>query len=341
VIPAHNEQSVIKECVTALMRNNGNVIKKVYVVVNNCSDKTGDICDYLEKKFSKVKVINLNNKNPSKIKSVLKALQFIKDGYFVILDADTILKRDAIKKIYSLVLSQKADMGTGIIDPYPRKGLQYNIISWDRIFRQRFLQITKSKFNMSNFPGCLAVVKTKKYKEDARNNLLEDYGLTLKNIRDGGRIVFVQSIVAYEKERETFSKLFFQRVRWTVGNVKMTKEFIKTFKKISFPKKLVLLSYPLFWYFLNYYMTFLLILSLANPNYLLNYLLLFLAIFLILIISKKNFNDLKTKDLFIAPLFIIIFPVIISLALIYALLKLELNNRVETKIFSQQKYFQR
>lgn len=342
IIPARNEESCISNSIKSLIKDNSRLIKKIYIVINNSQDKTYEICKAIWKENKAIiKIININEEHPSKVKAVLTALDYIKEDYFLLLDADITLKKDSIKKMYDYLLRSKEEIITGIVDPLPAKGLRYNLISWDRIFRQRFLQVAKSSFGMANFPGTIAIINKETYKKSVNHEILEDYYITLNLLRKNKEVKLVPEIVAYEKERESFKSLFFQRVRWTRGNINLIGEFNKTLKALSGVKGYILISYPLFWYFIYYYLTLLLIwgLLLKEGFMLLNYLMVGISIYIILISSKLRFKDLKTKDFFICFLFVIIFPIVISLALLFSItLGLLLNKN---QIFLNRRYFKR
>jgi cellulose synthase/poly-beta-1,6-N-acetylglucosamine synthase-like glycosyltransferase len=343
IIPARNEEKVIYECLDNLIKNNGKDIKEIIITIDNGEDNTSNICKIFAKKDNRIKIIKIDNGSPSKVRAILKAIDYVKGEYCAMLDADTMLKKGSIKKLYNLLRKEDADMITGIIDPYEDGGLECKIISWDRIFRQRFLQAAKSSFGMANFPGCFFIVKKEKYKSWIKDRILEDYYLTLQGFRKNSNIKFIPEIVAHEKERKNFRGLFFQRVRWTIGNIRLTKEFLNTLKKIPISKKIILISYPLFWYFFYYYMTLLLFLSIYFKTnlFILNYILLFLVNYILMLCLKVRYKDLKKIDIMTSFFFLLIFPIIISLTFIYSLFEITFNKNGVNKIFTQKRYFQR
>lgn len=341
VIPARNEELIIKKSLDNLIKENKEMIKKIIIVVNNSQDNTAEICRGYIKKIPFLRVIEIKDKLSSKVQSISEVIKDLNDEYFVILDADTVLKKDAIRDIYSQIVDSDTEIITGIIEPYPKKGIQYNIISWDRIFRQRILQLGKSFFGMSNFPGCFAIVKTHKYKKLIRDFLMEDYDLTLSLFRERKEIKFVPKIVAYEQEKTNFIKLFFQRIRWTRGNIIIFDQWVKTFRNIPWSKKIIFLTYPIFWYAIYYYLAILLLFSIftQNPVILTNYLITSLSFYSILLYSKIRFKDLKISDVFTSLGFVLLFPFIILLAFFYAIIGIIFKPKYN--MFSKGKYFQR
>jgi len=341
IIPTNGEELTISNCIRSLLKENGDIIKEIIIVIDNSDDNTLKICKSFKKKDHRIKIIEIKNGSPSKVKAILKALQKVKDEYFVLLDADTIVKKGAIEKVYSQIITNKEIMVTGIIEPYFKKGIQYNIIGWDRILRQRIFQLGRSYFGMSNFPGCFGIANTNEYKRTVSNEILEDYHLTLKALRKNKKIKVIPEVVAYEQEKTNFIKLFFQRVRWTMGNIYLIKEWIKTLKVIPLTKKIILVSYPLLWYFLFYYICILLLLIIFNYDFwiLINYMSIIGLIYVVLIYSKIKSKTLKIGDLFSCIVFILIFPIIISLSLIYSLLMI--TFAINENIFIKRKYFRR
>lgn len=341
IIPASNEELVIEETLDALLNKNKDMISEIVIAINNSDDKTMNICTKYAKKYSFIKIIEIKGEVSSKVRAVLSAIKNLKDKYFAILDADTVLKEGAIKKLYLEIIKSKREIITGIIDPFPRKGLQYNILSWDRIFRQRILQAGKSLFGMANFPGCFAIVNTKKYKHFIKDHLMEDYDLTLCLFRKGKSIQFIPSTVACEQEKTSFVKLFFQRVRWTRGNIIISNQWIKTFFKINPLKKMIFITYPLFWYIFYYYLAVLFLGSLLTQNrfFLINYLLIAGMFYFTLLYAKIKFRDLQLLDTLTGICFIVLFPLIMIIALLYTVLGIILKPN--NNMFSKGKYFRR
>lgn len=196
---------------------------------------------------------------------------------------------------------------------------------------------------MSNFPGCFGVMKVNKYQEifSKKNVVLEDYLLTLKTLEKKSKIALNPRILAYDREKNSLRKLFLQRVRWTLGNIELLPIFFQTFRKIRFPNKLLLLSYPLLWYLLYYHVSFLMIFGLLTLNkfILFNYLLLMVPLYLLLLNTKLQYRDLNPVDFITLIIFIIFFPLVISLSLIVAV-PLFLGGKIK-EVMKTEKYFER
>ncbi|MBC8495270.1 glycosyltransferase family 2 protein [archaeon] len=341
IIPLFNEEKVIHKTIDSVLKQEGNLIRTIILVLDNCTDNSAKICEEYARKYSNIKIINKKDVKPSKVGAVLKALEITNDKYFAIIDADTVLAKTAIRETYEALASNGADFFTAIVDPYKNRSFIYKVISWDRMFRQRFIQVGKDAFDMANFPGCFGVMKTDKFKALLENSILEDFLMTLKAMRENSKIKILPKILAYEQEKSSIRDVFFQRIRWTVGNMELSKQFLKTLKTIKPNKKIALLAYPIMWYFIYYYIAITLVLSVItlNKTIIINFLIMTLSTAIILVYSRLKFRDLNLTDFVTIPTYLIIFPLIITVALVPASL-ITIKNKHSNMMMSK-KYFER
>lgn len=341
IIPLFNEEKVIHKTIDSVLKQEGNLIRTIILVLDNCTDNSAKICEEYARKYNHIKVINKKDVKPSKVGAVLKALEITNDKYFAIIDADTVLAKTAIRETYEALASNGADFFTAIVDPYKNRSFIYKVISWDRMFRQRFIQVGKDAFDMANFPGCFGVMKTDKFKALLENSILEDFLMTLKAMRENSKIKILPKILAYEQEKSSIRDVFFQRIRWTVGNMELSKQFLKTLKTIKPNKKIALLAYPIMWYFIYYYIAITLVLSVItlNKTIIINFLIMTLSTAIILVYSRLKFRDLNLTDFVTIPTYLIIFPLIITVALVPASL-ITIKNKHSNMMMSK-KYFER
>ena len=105
IIPARNEETVIPELIESL--NNQNYPKdmyQIYVVPNNCQDKTKEVAN-----ASGAKVLDINQKVKTKgevLNYVFKKMKNRKDfDTYVIFDADNVVHPDFLKEINNVLES--------------------------------------------------------------------------------------------------------------------------------------------------------------------------------------------------------------------------------------------
>lgn len=97
IVPAHNEASVIADCLDSLLNQHG--VDKIIAACNGCSDNTVDIVrTYPE-------VLCLDIKTPSKVNALNEAEKHVRSWPVFYIDADTRLSTDAVEKICAAMQS--------------------------------------------------------------------------------------------------------------------------------------------------------------------------------------------------------------------------------------------
>jgi cellulose synthase/poly-beta-1,6-N-acetylglucosamine synthase-like glycosyltransferase len=160
LIPAHNEEGTIEECVHSVISQKGVCIKKIVIVIDNSMDNTYNICKKLSKKDSRI-IILKKNTIPSKPQSMLLGLNEITTSFVVMVDADTILLDSAVQKTLAMMKTENTSFGSCIIDSYENCSFSCKVFSFDKLFRQRLLQNGRAELNSSNLPGCFYIGSAK------------------------------------------------------------------------------------------------------------------------------------------------------------------------------------
>ncbi|MFH0955222.1 MAG: glycosyltransferase family 2 protein [Candidatus Micrarchaeota archaeon] len=300
LISAHNEEKTIADSLTSALSQKGISVKEIVVIVDNSTDRTAEICKSLAEQNPCVIIIPKNDGQPSKPKVIRIGLQKISTKYAVLLDADTILEKNAVAETFSFMKNNRAEFGTCIVDPMPAKSLKYEIISSDKLFRQRILQLGRAEINCANLPGCFYIGNAGWLKENISNSFVEDLVLSYKLIGENNKISVVPKVLAFEQERLQFRSFFLQRMRWTIGNISAFPHFLRAFKNKSFSTIFGLFSFPLFWYIIQYFVFFLLALSFFNWEARISLVLVLAAYLPALILARTMFSRISAKDALIS-----------------------------------------
>lgn len=326
LIPAHNEERTIDASISSVLSQQGVLIKELVIVVDNSTDKTAQICQNFAKKNSKIKLLFRNDNLPSKPKSMSLGLEKIKSNQVAMLDADTILQRNAIAKTIYFMKNNNASFGTCLVDPVPVPSLKYEIISTDKLFRQRILQMGKSELKCANLPGCFYVGDTNWLKENVSNSFVEDLVLSYRIIGERNKITVVPEILAFEQERLEFNSFVLQRIRWTIGNISSIPSFLKAFSNNSFSATFGLISFPLFWYFIHYFTFYLIILSFFSREAQISLLILLASYIPALAVTRMMFSKIKMREILISFLYPILAAFFYTIALLGAVWKILVNG---------------
>lgn len=104
IIPVYNASKYITECLDSVLNQTFTDIE--VICVNDGS--TDDSLEILEKYSSEIKIINQENKGASASRN--QGLKKAKGEYILFVDADDYLRKDAIKKLYTLAVEKNLDL---------------------------------------------------------------------------------------------------------------------------------------------------------------------------------------------------------------------------------------
>jgi cellulose synthase/poly-beta-1,6-N-acetylglucosamine synthase-like glycosyltransferase len=225
VLPAHNEEKIIKQAVESLLRQSYWNIE-IICCLDNCTDNTENIL----KRISRVKMFKTVN-NVNKKAGALNQLfnyYFDKMGkYILVMDADTILHHKAIEEAvrflkkhneYGVVCSK-----AGVITPEKKsfmwhiQNIEYGRFDTDRVETQGFCMVAHGMFSMYR-REVLEKVKVRGDIYDV-NCITEDYELTLAVKCMGYRIGNNLRIKAYTDVPRSIKEYWVQRIRWMTGGL--------------------------------------------------------------------------------------------------------------------------
>ncbi len=225
IIPAHNEERYIDDCIKSVLDADFNGEKEIIVIDDGSSDKTADIVSNYEKKG----IIFLRSKHEGKSASINKALKKAKGELIAIVDGDSVIHKDSLVHM-TKAISEKDVVGTtGVIKVKNRNRLVCMWVHIEQLYNSLMrLLFTKINANIST-PGPLSVYR----KESLMNvggfstdGFSEDLDITIKLIRDGGKVVFVEKAQAETNMPYRAEWFFKQRSRFARGMLKIFKKHI-------------------------------------------------------------------------------------------------------------------
>ena len=117
IIPAYNESKTIGLCLNSVLNQDYNNEVEIIVVDDGSSDNTLKIL----KKYKKVKVVK--QKHLGKSKALNNGISKAKNDFILVIDADTIIKKDFIREIIKPFSDKKVGATTGIIKLKNNKGI--------------------------------------------------------------------------------------------------------------------------------------------------------------------------------------------------------------------------
>lgn len=259
LIPAHNEEVVIKATIKSMIGLNYPKEKLEVIIINdNSSDKTGVIAESFARLHSFIKVIH--NKPPHSGKGKSGALNVglkqARGEIIVVYDADNTPEPDAVQNlVLTLQNDKKAGAAVGKFRvTNAKKNLLTRFINIETITFQWLAQAGRwSLFKMTTIPGTNFAIRKSVLEElggwDERA-LSEDTELSIRVYNLGWYIRFNPSAITWEQEPETWPVWWRQRTRWARGNMYVVGKYLLRFYQLKNKKVLIDLVYFLLTYFL-------------------------------------------------------------------------------------------
>ena len=259
LIPAHNEEMVIKDTINAMINLNYPKDKLEVIIINdNSSDGTGVIADKYAKEHSFLKVLHTKPPHAGKGKSgaLNQGLKLSKGKFIVVYDADNTPEQDAV---YHLAMGLQNDAKAGAVVGKFRvingaKNLLTNFINIETITFQWLAQAGRWYwFKLSTIPGTNFAIRRsilEKLGGWDEKALSEDTELSIRVYNLGYHIRFFPAAITWEQEPETWKVWWKQRTRWARGNQYVIGKYLLRFFKLKNKKVFLDLIYFLFTYLL-------------------------------------------------------------------------------------------
>ena len=243
IVPAHNEEEVIKRTLNAFLETRYDPSLKEIIIVNDGSvDKTSEIIGrYASTIIEKNKILkNINNfpfKNiilvnrdiggNGKAYASNEGVKYAKGEILFFIDADVQLDSNAFLE----AAKHLEDPSVGALAGYVKITSNSSNLNGFLLFESMIAQkVARASFNVLDshyiVPGGCAIFKKKIWKKVggySKNSLAEDTDLTWKVLTETNKkIRFDDSIVVLADEPKTLLSLWNQRVRWARGNIEVT-----------------------------------------------------------------------------------------------------------------------
>lgn len=237
IVPAHNEEANIEQTIENL-KDLDYPNYEVIVANDGSSDNTANILVSLVEKYSEwLKVINVNP-NGGKAKATNAALLFSKGHFILVIDADSILGKDALRYMARHFVS------------FPRLGA---VTGNPRVLNRTTLL---GKIQVGEYSSIIGLIKRAQrilgkvlsvsgviaaYRRSAlfqcglfnADTVTEDIDMTWKLQKNFWDVRYEPRALCWVLVPETIRGLFMQRVRWAQGGI----EVLKKHRKIWFDIK--------------------------------------------------------------------------------------------------------
>ena len=226
LIPAHNEESQIKDTINSVLKLNYPKDRYEIIVINDGSkDCTKDKIQEVINENKDRKIIVIDQENQGKADSLNNALKIAKGKFFACLDADSYVEQDTLMKM--MVLYEKEnDPDLAIITPAMKVKKPKNLLQkFQRIeyMTMMFMGRLMSHLNCIYVaPGPFSIYRTaiiKKLGGFDKKSLTEDQEIAYRAQKHNYKLRHCYNAYVYTSTPKKFRQLFKQRNRWYKGGI--------------------------------------------------------------------------------------------------------------------------
>ena len=253
VIPAWNEEEFLGDTIDSIKAQ---TYPCKIIVVDDCStDETANIA-----RLKNVHLISLKEKAGSKSRAINKAIPLVETDIVIVVDADTILKKDAIENLMVAFEDDDVVIACGAVKSINRKNWWQGARSAEYSVGQHIFKSAQEHcgivFVMS---GCFSAIRTQFAKDHPfdERTMAEDMDITWEAICSKKKVRYVQNAVCfvhdpfswytYKNQVERWFRGFFQNIKvrnWNLGwKLSLVIYFYMFFNLISVPMMFALLYF--------------------------------------------------------------------------------------------------
>lgn len=226
IIPAHNEELIIGglcDNLKEIKYNKENY--DIYFVADNCTDQTARICR--EKGFKVFEREDETKKGKGyAINYGFKNVPLDRYDAFLIIDADTYVDVDILKKLSKYLIRKKTAIQCYIKIPNINESWFTRLLSVARVMNGLFYHYPKSMLGLSSYlmgSGICFSADLIKEKGWTAFSIAEDWEYYAQLILDGYRVIFAKEAIVYQYESRSLGQATSQRLRWSSGRWRVTK----------------------------------------------------------------------------------------------------------------------
>ncbi|UOE36930.1 polysaccharide deacetylase family protein [Chryseobacterium oryzae] len=222
IVPAYNEEVNAVRTVNSLLQQDYPYLDVVFVD-DGSKDKTYENVKNTFENNPKVKV--LTKQNGGKSSALNFGIANTQSEFVVCIDADTILKNDAVSQLIKAFYLQGKPQEVGAVAGNVKVGNEVNMITkWQSIEYIVSQNFDRRAFSLLNcitvVPGAIGAFRRAAILEAGgftTDTLAEDCDLTMRLHKKGYIIENCNDAISYTEAPETISQFLKQRFRWSFG----------------------------------------------------------------------------------------------------------------------------
>lgn len=308
IVPAKNEEKVIKNCIDSLLATDYPKNKmEIIVAVDGSTDNTVKIC----KKYGKKIRLIMSEPKKCKAEAINEVLPLTKGEIIGIYDADCIVDKKCLKLAMKHFENKNVAGVSCALKSYNKN---QNLLTKSLSIETCLLSFTEhylcSKGANSIFFGKNMFIKKSVFDKIGNfdtTTYAEDSELSFRMRRAGYKIVFEHKAITWAEEPSDIKSFVRQRSRWARGYLRINKKHHYKSPRDFFSDMMHGIYYYISPFSLIFVTTILISLLILNiPFVFLTPLLMLLLFNVYLLIKSRIFFKESLKDLILIPLFLLI-----------------------------------
>jgi cellulose synthase/poly-beta-1,6-N-acetylglucosamine synthase-like glycosyltransferase len=215
LIPAHNEEKSIKKTLKSILNLDYPKNKlEIFVIDNGSTDRTSAVVS----RFKQVRLLKLDIAN--KAKALNEGLKHAKGDIIGLLDADTLVTRNCLKKTVGYFNDASVGAVTNFIKVDTKSGFLSKLQNIEYLFSELTKKIASFIDSMYVVPGTMSLVRKKLlvavggFSDDT---ITEDMDIALTIHKKGYKIINCMDAVVFTRIPRNLYQLTKQRIRWYRG----------------------------------------------------------------------------------------------------------------------------
>ncbi|WP_037881611.1 bifunctional polysaccharide deacetylase/glycosyltransferase family 2 protein [Streptomyces sp. NRRL F-5727] len=218
LVPAYNEEAGIEATVRSLLASTHEAVQ-VVVIDDGSSDRTFEIADSVDDP----RVMVIRQPNAGKAAALNTGLAWAHHDIVVMIDGDTVFEPDAVRRL----VQPLADPRVGAVSGNTKVGNRDGVLGrWQHLEYVIGFNLDRRMYDvlecMPTVPGAIGAFRREALARVggvSEDTLAEDTDLTMALCRDGWRVVYEESAIAWTEAPATVRQLWKQRYRWCYGTL--------------------------------------------------------------------------------------------------------------------------
>ena len=225
IVPCHNEEGIIAECLKAVSKANYPNLKSIIVVDDASSDHTPEILN----KTPGITVLR-NPTQLGKSRSLNRALELVRSELVAVIDGDSVISADALTESASCFTAKDIGGVSCVIRVLNQKRVLTWWVHLELLHFSLMRQLLSGVNANITTPGPLSMYRTAALDKVGRfsaRGYSEDADIGIRLIREGYRMAFSSTAEVATVMPERFVDIFRQRLRWSRGLIYLLKTHLR------------------------------------------------------------------------------------------------------------------